>query len=88
MLKITVLNQAELATVIHREAGVQQSLADQFAALASCGQVVEFTVETRVTIPQLATIPQLGAVTLVMQQDKVTWQAEAGGTWELRKVES
>jgi hypothetical protein len=81
MLRITVTCEAELAGVIHRDAGVPKALADEFAGRASCGEIVQFAVQTEV----LGYQPSGRAYSLT--EVTTVWQAIADETWELRKVE-
>jgi hypothetical protein len=80
MLRITVGNQAELADVI-RDAGVPPALADEFASRASCGEIVQFAIQTEIIGYQPSGRPYgLTEVTTV-------WQASADDTWDLQQVE-
>jgi len=82
MLKSTVGNQDELGSLIHREAGVPQSLAKEFAGRASCGDIVRFSVQTEIIVYQPSGRP------FSLTETATTWEAEADRTWELRKVEA
>jgi hypothetical protein len=81
MFMITVNNQDELASVIHSETGVRRSLAGEFAARASCGEIVRFAVQTEVIVYERSGRPYS------LDETTVVWEAEADQTWELRKVE-
>lgn len=72
--------QAGLAVLMIEHAGLEQGLADDLAAWASCGQAVEFTTETRVCLPQR------DGSTVELLQNVTLWRATADKTWTLRKV--
>jgi hypothetical protein len=61
---------------------VPLSLADEFAARASCGEIVQFTVRTNVSVPQRHDSDY------TLSEVATVWQASADDTWDLQQVEA